>query len=83
MSSPAPVSYLFVPATRPERFDKALAAGADRVMGVSVKPGATELTAIWRSRSSRAQIQSSRAPGTPAGVNLALGLIKVVESLCS
>jgi|694.fasta_scaffold14268_3 hypothetical protein len=60
-----------------------ISAGADRVMGVSVKPGATELTAIWRSRSSRAQIQSSRAPGTPAGVNLALGLIKVVESLCS
>jgi len=32
MSKPAPVSYLFVPATRPERFDKALAAGADRVI---------------------------------------------------
>ncbi len=28
----APISYLFVPATRPERFDKALAAGADRVI---------------------------------------------------
>ena len=27
-----PISYLFVPATRPERFDKALAAGADRVI---------------------------------------------------
>ena len=32
MRAPAPVSYLFVPATRPERFDKALAAGADRVI---------------------------------------------------
>ena len=32
MGNPAPVSYLFVPATRPERFDKALAAGADRVI---------------------------------------------------
>lgn len=32
MHSAAPVSYLFVPATRPERFDKALAAGADRVI---------------------------------------------------
>ncbi len=32
MSQPAPLSYLFVPATRPERFDKALAAGADRVI---------------------------------------------------
>lgn len=30
--SSAPISYLFVPATRPERFDKALAAGADRVI---------------------------------------------------
>ena len=32
MRAPAPVSYLFVPATRPERFDKALAASADRVI---------------------------------------------------
>lgn len=32
MQGSAPVSYLFVPATRPERFDKALAAGADRVI---------------------------------------------------
>lgn len=32
MHSTAPISYLFVPATRPERFDKALAAGADRVI---------------------------------------------------
>ena len=31
-----------------------ISAGAERVMGVSVKPGATELTAIWRSRSSMA-----------------------------
>ena len=31
-ASAAPISYLFVPATRPERFDKALAAGADRVI---------------------------------------------------
>jgi len=30
--SAAPISYLFVPATRPERFDKALATGADRVI---------------------------------------------------
>ena len=30
--SAAPISYLFVPATRPERFDKALSAGADRVI---------------------------------------------------
>lgn len=32
MHTTVPVSYLFVPATRPERFDKALAAGADRVI---------------------------------------------------
>ncbi len=32
IASPAPISYLFVPATRPERFEKALAAGADRVI---------------------------------------------------
>jgi citrate lyase subunit beta/citryl-CoA lyase len=31
-SSAAPVSYLFVPGNRPERFDKALAAGADCVI---------------------------------------------------
>lgn len=30
--SPAPVSYLFVPGNRPERFDKALAAGPDCVI---------------------------------------------------
>ena len=27
----APITYLFVPADRPERFAKALASGADRV----------------------------------------------------
>ena len=32
MQAKVPVSYLFVPATRPERFDKALSAGADRVI---------------------------------------------------
>ncbi|MEY4208620.1 MAG: hypothetical protein RLZZ20_1772 [Pseudomonadota bacterium] len=32
IASAAPISYLFVPATRPERFDKALGAGADRVI---------------------------------------------------
>jgi citrate lyase subunit beta/citryl-CoA lyase len=30
--SPVPISYLFVPGSRPERFDKALAAGADVVI---------------------------------------------------
>ena len=28
----APITYLFVPADRPERFAKALASGADRVI---------------------------------------------------
>lgn len=32
MPSAAPITYLFVPANRPERFDKALAAGADVVI---------------------------------------------------
>jgi len=32
MSTPPPRSYLFVPGNRPERFDKALAAGADAVI---------------------------------------------------
>ncbi len=32
MSSATPITYLFVPANRPERFDKALAAGADVVI---------------------------------------------------
>ena len=32
IASAAPISYLFVPATRPERFEKALGAGADRVI---------------------------------------------------
>ncbi len=30
--SPVPISYLFVPGSRPERFDKAMAAGADVVI---------------------------------------------------
>ena len=29
---PLPLTYLFVPGNRPERFDKALASGADRVI---------------------------------------------------
>ena len=32
-TSAAPVSYLFVPGNRPERFDKALAAGAELLHG--------------------------------------------------
>ena len=57
MRSPAPVSYLFVPATRPERFDKALAAGADRVIidledavAPDDKNSAREALAAWLSK---------------------------------
>ncbi len=32
MTEPMPVTYLFVPANRPDRFEKAIAAGADRII---------------------------------------------------
>jgi len=54
IASAAPISYLFVPATRPERFDKALAAGADRVIidledavAPADKDSAREALAVW------------------------------------
>lgn len=51
---PTPRSYLFVPGNRPERFDKALAAGADAVIvdledavGPTDKPAARAALARW------------------------------------
>ena len=56
MNSPVAVSYLFVPANRPERFDKACAAGADVVIidledavPVSDKQSAREALRAWLS----------------------------------
>ena len=51
---PAPRTYLFVPGTRPERFGKALASGADRVVldledavAADDKPSARNTIATW------------------------------------
>lgn len=54
MSATQPLTYLFVPGNRPERFAKALASGADRVIldledavAPVDKPGAREAIASW------------------------------------
>jgi citrate lyase subunit beta / citryl-CoA lyase len=61
----SPVTYLFVPGNRPERFDKALASGADRVIldledavAPGDKGGARSAIAAWleQSAASRARI---------------------------
>ncbi|HEY1392622.1 MAG TPA: CoA ester lyase, partial [Methylibium sp.] len=56
-------SYLFVPADRPERFDKALAAGADAVIldledavAPEAKDGARRSLADWLQRASSARV---------------------------
>lgn len=67
----APRSYLFVPGNRPERFDKALASGADAVIvdledavPPEAKLAAREAVAAWLSPA-RAIVLRLNAAGTP------------------
>jgi len=67
----APRSCLFVPGNRPERFDKALASGADAVIvdledavPPEAKPGARDAVAAWLSPA-RAIVLRINAAGTP------------------
>ena len=69
--TPAPRSYLFVPGNRPERFDKALAAGADAVIldledavAPDAKDTARESVARWLS-SEHPVVLRINAAGTP------------------
>ncbi len=79
MHSAAPVSYLFVPATRPERFDKALAAGANRVIidledaiAPADKNSARAAMASWLSKEKSVAIRINSAYTTWFADDLAL-----------
>ena len=66
----APVSYLFVPGNRPERFDKAMAAGADAVIidledavPAAQRAAAREAIAAWHARQAGDGARAASAGG--------------------
>lgn len=64
-SAPPPRSYLFVPGTRPDRFDKAIASGADQVI-----LDLEDAVADDRKAEARDAVAAWLKPGTPVAVRI-------------